>query len=126
MAKKITKKKKKEAKTIKVRMLRPREFDLGNPSPDEKARQIMALNALQASEGWMLITQTIRAAITVLDEEIIGKFDRASRQPLGEKQCDRKRDQRNMMQELVDKPATLISNLTRTEASEPDDDPYEK
>lgn len=126
MATKRTASKKTTKRTKRVVVLAPkvRAFDLsGKPSDAEMFRQIGALKALQVSEGWILLRQTLEAQIAVLDRQIIDKRD-VNGGVLSDAECDKLREQRTVTQGLVDKPELLLGQLERVEEDEPDDDPY--
>lgn len=89
----------------------------------DQERMIGALTALQAHEGWMLLRQTLEANIKVLDAQIIDKTD-IDGQPINDAQCDKLRDRRAVMHELVNKPDALLEQLQRVEQEEASDDPY--
>lgn len=123
----MTTKNKKRASIKKAVILAPRikPFDLTKaPTEAEQVRQIGALKALQVTEGWILLRMTLEAQIADIDVQIINKSSRDG-VPLTDAECDRLREQRSVMQGLVDKPKLLLGELERVEEDEPEDDPYE-
>lgn len=113
-------------RVIVARTPKPRPFDLSAGISDvEKQRQMLALQALLDSEGWMLLEQTLTTHIELLDRQIIEK-QTIDGEPLDDKTCDRMRDERSAMDMLRKKPRALLDRFTRVEPPEPDDDPYDR
>lgn len=103
-----------------------KKFDLSaNQSEEEKSRIILAMQSLIISDGWRLLKQTFQANIDFLDGQIISKISSESGEKLNETDCDRLRDKREVMTELLKKPDELLKTLQRVEQPEPDYDPYE-
>lgn len=122
MAKKTTKRGAK--KVVIAPMAKPRRFKMsGEISQGEKVRAIGALTTLTVTEGWMLLRQTLEANMKVLDEQVLKKVGLDGKE-LTEAQCDRLRDRRNVMDELIHKPEQLLKELSREDVEETSDDPY--
>lgn len=124
MAKKHAKKKAAPKRTIILKVRKAKPFDFTRePTEAERQGMILALKSLTATEGWALLVQHLDLNIAALDKQIIEKKD-LNGAVLEDKECDRLRDQRSVMDELRRKPTQLLTQLERTAQEEPNDDPY--
>lgn len=112
-------------KVQKVEKHKP--FDLSVDRPEQAQEIINALKSLQADRGWLLLKQMFEGNIAVLEQAIMLKVSPDDgKTPLSEADCDRLRDRRSYLVELLDKPNTIIQGFRQPEPESPEYDPYHK
>ena len=83
-----------------------------NIETDEQAREICAhLAQLESTMGWLYLKKMLQASMAVIERQIIMKRD-VENQPLSEDDVDSLRKSYLAYEELVNKPAQLIENIT--------------
>lgn len=84
---------------------------------------IAALEVMQSSTGWAILTRNIKANIAVLENQIIDKKNEDGAE-LSDADIDRLRDRRNYLVDLGYTPFTIINGLKEGTIEVPQDDPY--
>jgi hypothetical protein len=92
----------------------------------EIERIILALTALQASEGWGVVRKILDDNIKYLETAILEKIDPATKEPLNDKEVDDARYRRDLNIELRDTPENYIKVVQDTGIVPQDYDPYFK
>lgn len=102
-------------------------FDLSIDRPEQAAEIVDALQSLQTDRGWILLKQIFEGNIAVLEASILRKLNPDDgKTPLKEEECDRLRDRLAYLEELLDKPQSIIKKLTQGQPETPEYDPYHK
>jgi len=119
MPKKTTKK-----KTVK-KVVKHKPFDL-SVNTDQQAQEIIsALKSLQNDRGWIFLKQIFESNIAILEQSILRKVQPDDgKTPLTEDDCDRLRDKLSYLEELLDKPNSIIKGFTKMTPDSPNYDPY--
>lgn len=99
------------------------EFMLETP---EQAKEVCAhLAQLETTLGWIYLKKMLKDSMLVIERQIITKKDLASNQILTDAEVDTLRMSYLAYEELVNKPASLIENITKGNVpSSPQYDPY--
>lgn len=104
-----------------------KKFDLSFDRPEQVKDVIDALQSLQQDRGWLLLKQIFEGNIAVLEGAILRKVDPADgKTALKEEECDRLRDKLAYLEELLDKPNSIVAKLTQEQPDTPEYDPYDK
>lgn len=112
-------------KVIKVEKHKP--FDLSVTDPKQATEITNALTSLQNDRGWLLLKQIFEGNIAVLEGAILKKLDpEDGKTPLTEDQCDRLRDRLAYLEELLNKPNSIIESFKPRVSTSPEYDPYDK
>lgn len=98
---------------------------VANTAPvSEQQAMIAALRDLQESEGWQIVVNNFKANIAYLESIILDKVD-ATGEAIEEMEVDRSRDKREFMKDLMNTPATFITQLEQSPENTVEDlDPY--
>ena len=103
------------------------KFDLSVDRAEQATDIINALKSLQSDRGWLLLKQIFEGNIAVLEQAIMLKIDpNDGKTPLNEADCDRLRDRRSYLVELLEKPQTIIESFKKPQTETPEYDPYDK
>ena len=115
---------KKTHSTVRYRLEREENVDF-NIETDEQAREICAhLAQLESTMGWLYLKKMLQASMAVIERQIIMKKS-IEDEPLTEDEVDSLRKSYLAYEELVNKPAQLIENITRGNIpTMPQYDPY--
>ena len=90
--------------------------------PDGIINQALALQSMQATEGWAIVQKNILDNIAYLEECILEKEQDGM--PLNDLAVDRLRDKRGFLKELVNLPEKFASKLENRTANTESFDPY--
>lgn len=124
MAKKINvKAKKKVVRKTRLKREENVEFMLETP---EQAKEVCAhLAQLETTMGWIYLKKMLRDSMLVIERQIITKKDIDSGRRLTDEEVDILRSSYLAYEELVNKPASLIENITNGNIpTSPQYDPY--
>lgn len=109
------------------KLIKRKRFDLSMSKETDQPKIIEALESLQKDAGWQLLKQIFESNIDVLQAAIIKRVDpEDGKTILSEDECDRLRDKLSYLEELLDKPNLIITQLSRPANAIPDYDPYAK
>lgn len=95
--------------------------------PQDKAQLIEVMKSGMATQFWAIIARECEVSIKFLEAQIISK---TSLEPghdgaeLSEAECDRLRDKRKAMEDLMNMPQQMIADVMREDEPEDDYDPY--
>ena len=112
-------------RTVIIKAPKPVSFDLSFTKTNENTKILEALNTLKANAGWHFLTQVFEENIKYLAHQIITKRG-DDNQELKDADVDLLRFKHSYLSELLKKPDHFLKELTRTDQSENDLDPYEK
>jgi hypothetical protein len=90
--------------------------------PNGIINQALALQAMEATEGWAIMKKNTLDNIEYLEECILEK--KQDGMPLNDLAVDRLRDKRGFLKELVNLPEKFAKKLETGKASTEDFDPY--
>jgi len=90
--------------------------------PKGAVNQSLALQAMQATEGWAIMQQNMLDNIEYLEECILEK--KQDNVTLDDLEVDRLRDKRGFLKELVNMPAKFAEKLETGTATKENYDPY--
>ena len=115
---------KKTHSRVRHRLEREENVDF-NIETDEQAKEICAhLAQLESTMGWLYLKKMLQASMTVIERQIIMKKT-IEGEPLTEDEVDTLRKSYLAYEELVNKPAQLIENITKgSTPTMPQYDPY--
>lgn len=127
-AKKTTKKRApKSTSAVQRRLKREEQMVFNIETPEQSAEIAAHLAQLENTTGWIFLKQMLMASMTVIERQIITKKDIDTGAALTEDEVDSLRKSYLAYEELVDKPAQLIANLTQgNRPTAPEYDPYSR
>jgi len=100
---------------------------IAKPVPSKNAEgQVLELRALLMTPGWQIVRKNISDNIEVLKFQILRKINFNTKKELADPEVDRLRDQLNFMEDIIDTPEKIIEQLSPSEETEEDPDPYYK
>lgn len=97
----------------------------GDPAEMNDLERLTALQVLEATTGWKIISKVIADNIELLNREILEKMDEDG-QPLNDLDCDRLRDKRGYLREIGTTPQTIMAKLKMNVPESDDSDPFPK
>lgn len=119
MAKKTTTK-----KATKPRKVGFKPFNLDIKNQKEANELIAHLEVMRFTQGWQILRQIIEGNLAVLERCIVTKLD-VEGKPMDDKLCDEMRMKHGYLEELMNKPETLIAQFKKQAGMEvPTYDPY--
>lgn len=99
-------------------------FDLQIKNQQQANELIAHMEVMRATQGWHIMKQIIEGNLAVLERCIVTKRDAAGN-VLDDKACDELRMKHGYLEELKDKPETLIAQFKKQIGLEvPTYDPY--
>lgn len=116
-------KKIKQLKTIIIKPVKVRPFNLSLEDKAENMRIVLALQNLKVSAGWIFLTQLFKKNKEILADMIISKTE--GERVLSEKEVDEARYKHAYLKELMGKPDEFIKKLIPTADQIDNLDPYE-
>ena len=115
-----------QKKTATKKVVKHKKFDLSVNTKDQASDIINSLKSLQADRGWIFLKQIFEGNIAVLEQAIMLKVDPDDgKTVLTEDQCDRLRDKRSYLVELLNKPNSIIEGFKISQTPETNYDPYD-
>jgi hypothetical protein len=128
VTKKTTKKQTaKKSKAVQLKLKREEQLVFTVDTPEQAAEIAAHLSQLEVTTGWIFLKQMLMASMDVIERQIITKKDIDTGQLLTEDEVDSLRKSYLAYEELIDKPAQLIENLTQgNRPTSPEYDPYSR
>lgn len=118
------KKQNKRSSTPKPKEVGFKEFNLEIKNQKQANELIAHMEVMKATAGWHIMRQIIEGNLAVLERCIVLKQDTAGK-VLDDKACDELRMRHGYLEELKDKPETLIEMFKKQVGLEvPTYDPY--
>lgn len=108
--------------------IQPKVKKVKAPSVSQEAKMVQMakdLTGLVYHPGWMVLKEINENNIEFLDEQIIRKTDPEGK-PINEVDCDRLRDKRNYLEELMETPMKFIAKMKQDGQIPESFDPYFK
>lgn len=95
--------------------------------PTDKAQLIEVMQSGMATQFWAVIVKECETSIKFLEAQIISKVSLEpghDGESLSEEECDRLRDKRKAMEDLMNMPQQMIADIMREDEPEENFDPH--
>lgn len=116
---------KKTPTPIIIKREKPAKFDLSFKKSEQNIKIISAIESLKVNAGWQFLTQIFQKNIDFLANQILTKRDEIG-VALTDSEVDIIRSKYEYLKEVLNTPEKYLKELTRTDSSNPDLDPYDK